>query len=59
MQFKVRCIKHLAKDRVWLLESGKLYLAQKRNENEIEVVNHYGVVVTLSLKDFSIYCVVI
>jgi len=59
MKFKVRCLKHLAKDRKWILESGRVYDAQKRNDNEIDIVNHYGIVVTLSLKEFSNYCVVI
>jgi hypothetical protein len=59
MKFKARCIKHLAKNRKWILESGRLYEAEKKNDNEIEIVNHYGEVITLSLREFKIYCIVI
>lgn len=55
---KIRCIKHKAQNRKWILESGREYEA-KVNGNEIDIVNHYGEIVTLSLKEFSIYCVVI
>lgn len=59
MKFKVRCIKHLAKERKWILESGRIYEAENKNDNEIEIVNQYGEIITLSLKDFKTYCVVI
>jgi hypothetical protein len=59
MKFEVRCVKHMAKNRVWILESGKVYEAIKRNENEIDVVNHYGHIITLTLKEFHKYCEVI
>jgi hypothetical protein len=56
MKFKIRCIKYLARDRKWLLESGRIYEAEKRSDNEIDITNHYGQIVTLSLRDFHIYC---
>lgn len=59
MSFQVRCIKHLAKDRKWVLESGRVYEANKTNENEVDIINHYGEVITLNLKDFKIYCIMI
>jgi hypothetical protein len=58
MKFLVRCIKHKASNRSWVLESGRVYEAQLIGDR-VEVVNHYGNAVGLSLKEFNIYCEVI
>lgn len=55
---KVRCIKHLAHNKKWILKSGSIYEARIK-ENEIEIINHYGEIVTLNLRDFNHYCIVI
>jgi len=59
MELKVRCIQHYAIDKRWILESGRIYEATKKNENEIEIVNHYGEIITLNLKEFKRYFVLI
>jgi hypothetical protein len=59
MKLEVRCVKHLAKNKKWVLQSGLVYEAIKKTENEIEIVNHYGQLVTLDLKEFQLYCKVI
>jgi hypothetical protein len=59
MKYEVRCIKHKAQNKRWVLQSGLVYEAIKKDDNEIEIVNHYGQLVTLSLKEFQQYCKVI
>lgn len=56
MRYEVRCIKHLAKNKRWVLQSGLVYEAIKKSDNEIEIVNHYGQIITLTLKEFNQYC---
>lgn len=59
MSFKVRCIKHKLQEDKWVLEGGRIYSATKINDNEIVVLNHYGEFISLTPKEFKIYCVVI
>jgi hypothetical protein len=54
----VRCIKHKASNRSWVLESGRTYEAHLIGDR-VEVINHYGNAIGLSLKEFNLYCEVI
>jgi hypothetical protein len=58
-KYIVKCIKHKAQNRRWVLQAGKIYEAQKDTESEIDITNHYGESITLTLKEFNEYCTVI
>jgi hypothetical protein len=59
MKYVVKCIKHKAQKRRWILQAGKVYEGEKISDNEVAIVNHYGESITLNLKEFNEYCKII
>jgi len=59
MRFRVRCKKHLARGEKWLLEAGKTYEAERVSDDLVDVIGKGGIVVSLTLKEFNYYCVIL
>jgi hypothetical protein len=57
--FLVKCKKHKASSRQWILESGRVYEARKSDRETMEVTNHYGDTIELTLREFHLHCEII
>lgn len=54
----VKCLRYKVQDGKHVFRKGDLYRA-KVNEDNVEVINHYGTTIRLSLREFNHYFIVV